>query len=67
MQYSVLVLVIISLFFVGKNQSTPLDDYVKAADPYFNWTVIQTYSEPDYVLYILNFTSQKWFDGMFIY
>ncbi len=54
---------IISVFCVGQIQSTPLDDYVKAADPHFSWTVIQTYRQPDYVLYILNFTSQQWFDG----
>jgi hypothetical protein len=62
----VLVLAIISLFFVSNSQSTPLDDYVKAPDPHFNWTLILTYQLPDYALYILNFTSQKWFDGMLI-
>jgi hypothetical protein len=58
-----LLLIIISTILVEKSQSTPLDDYVRAPDPHFNWTVIQTYTEPDYALYILNFTSQKWFDG----
>jgi hypothetical protein len=72
MQYNrsiicVFILGIISLLSVDKSQSTPLDDYVKAPDPHFNWTVIQTFTEPDYMLYILNFTSQKWFDGMLIY
>ncbi len=62
-----LILVVINLLFIGKSQSTPLDDYVRAPDPHFNWTVIQTYEEVDYVLYILNFTSQKWFDGNLIY
>jgi len=61
-----LVVVIISILFIGQSQSTPLDDYVKAVDPTFSWTVIQTYREPDYVLYVLNFTSQKWFDGRLI-
>ncbi|CAF4525160.1 unnamed protein product [Rotaria sp. Silwood2] len=60
-----LVLVSISLLFVDKSQSTPLDDYVRAADPHFSWNVIQSYQQPDYVLYILNFTSQKWFDETF--
>jgi len=40
-----------------------LDDYVRDDDPHFNWTLIQTYDEPDYKLYVLNFTSQKWYDG----
>lgn len=42
---------------------TPLDDYVNAPDPTFNWTIITNYSMPDYKLYVLNFTSQKWLDG----
>jgi len=63
----VFVSVIVTLLCVDKSQSTPLDDYVKTPDPHFNWTVIQTYQEPDYMLYILNFTSQKWFDGMLCY
>lgn len=72
MQYNrsiigLLVLVIVSLLVIDQSESTPLDDYVKAADPNFNWTVIQVYQEPDYTLYILNFTSQKWFDGTWIF
>ena len=46
-------------------QPTPLDDYVHAEDPHFGWNIIQTYDEPDYKLYVLNFTSQKWYDGKF--
>ncbi len=59
-------LVLVSLLFISNIQSTPLDDYVKTPDAHFNWTVIQTYTEPDYMLYILNFTSQKWMDGKLI-
>lgn len=58
-----LIVAVIGVILIKDNQCTPLDDYVKTPDPHFNWTVIQTYSEPDYILYILNFTSQKWFDG----
>ncbi|CAF1002204.1 unnamed protein product [Rotaria sordida] len=57
-----LSIIIIGLLFIGKSESTPLDDYVHADDPHFGWTVIRTYQQPDYNLYILNFTSQKWFD-----
>jgi hypothetical protein len=57
--------VVIGLLFIGNSESTPLDDYVRAPDPNFGWTVIRTYEQPDYVLYILNFTSQKWLDGRF--
>lgn len=58
-----LVLGIIGVTLIDESRATALDDYVRAADPYFNWTLIETYSDPDYMLYILNFTSQKWFDG----
>ena len=58
-----LVLGIISVALVNESQATALDDYVRVPDPHFNWTLIETYSDPDYMLYILNFTSQKWFDG----
>jgi hypothetical protein len=60
---SFLGFVVIGLLLIGKSNSTPLDDYVHAADPHFGWTVIRTYEQPDYILYILNFTSQKWLDG----
>jgi hypothetical protein len=58
-----LSLVLILLFIVNKCDSTPLDDYVRAEDLHFGWTLIRTYEEHDYKLYILNFTSQKWLDG----
>lgn len=51
------------IILIDQYRSTPLDDYVNAPDPHFGWTLIQTYEEPDYKLYILNFTSQKWIDG----
>ena len=52
-----------TLALIGQYQSTPLDDYVNAPDPHFGWTVLNTYEQLDYKLYILNFTSQKWIDG----
>jgi hypothetical protein len=55
--------VVIAALCIGNSESTPLDDYVHANDSYFAWTVIKTYQQPDYDLYILNFTSQKWLDG----
>ncbi|CAF0982013.1 unnamed protein product [Adineta steineri] len=47
---------------ISKSYSTPLDDYVRAEDPHFGWSLIRTYEEIDYKLYVLNFTSQKWLD-----
>jgi hypothetical protein len=61
--FSFSCLILIILLINKKCFSTPLDDYVRADDPHFNWTLIKTYDEPDYKLYVLNFTSQKWYDG----
>ncbi len=55
--------IVITLLCIGNSESTPLDDYVHAPDPNFGWTLIKTYQQPDYNLYILNFTSQKWYNG----
>ncbi|CAF3739734.1 unnamed protein product [Rotaria magnacalcarata] len=54
-----------TIILIGQYESTPLDDYVNAPDPHFGWTIIDTYEAPDYKLYILNFTSQKWIDERF--
>ncbi|CAF3581131.1 unnamed protein product [Rotaria sp. Silwood1] len=62
---NILNIVTIILLIVISSQSTPLDDYVRAEDPHFGWSLIQMYDEPDYKLYILNFTSQKWYDETF--
>jgi hypothetical protein len=43
--------------------ATPLDDYVNTPDPMFSWKRLETYPEPTNTLYILNMTSQQWFDG----
>lgn len=59
-------LAVLSLALIHQSQATPLDDYVHAPDSHFGWTVIRTYQQPDYALYILNFTSQKWMDGKLI-
>ncbi len=53
------------LFVVISNNclGTPLDDYVNTPDPMFSWKRLQTYPQPTYTIYILNMTSQQWFDG----
>ncbi|CAF0973466.1 unnamed protein product [Adineta ricciae] len=60
-----LSLIIIGLLCIERSSSTPLDDYVRAPDPHYGWLTIRTYQEPDYKLYILNFTSQKWLNESF--
>lgn len=63
-----LVFVIAIILIIDKTCiSTPLDDYVRDDDPHFNWTLIKTYDEPDYKMYVLNYTSQKWYDGKSIH
>jgi hypothetical protein len=42
--------------------ATPLDDYVNTPDPAFTWKLIQTYPSSTYTVYVLNMTSQKWFN-----
>ena len=44
--------------------STPLDDYVNAYDDHYNYSLIKTFELTGYKLYILNMTSQKWYDGI---
>ncbi|CAF1221234.1 unnamed protein product [Rotaria magnacalcarata] len=46
-------------------EATPLDDYVNTPDIHFAWQRLKTYAFPTYKLYILNMTSQKWFDASF--
>lgn len=58
------VSIIVFIFiFNGQCSSAPLDDYVNKPDPNFTWKRLQTYSQPTHTLYVLNMTSQKWFDG----
>lgn len=42
-----------------------LEDYVNRYDPHYTYEVLKdhTYRGPDYTLYVLNMTSQKWKDG----
>jgi PhoPQ-activated pathogenicity-related protein len=56
-----LVLICFALIF-SLSYSTPLDDYVNTDDGYFNYSLIKTYEMTDYKLYIINMTSQKWYD-----
>lgn len=51
------------LFTASLAHGTPLDDYVSTPDPAYNWKRLQTYPQPTYTLYVLNMTSQQWFDG----
>ena len=45
----------------------PLEDYVNRFDPHYKYDVLKnyTYKGPDFTLYILNMTSQKWKDGTY--
>ena len=45
--------------------ATPLDDYVHAPDPNYGYTLLKTYNQDGYTLYVYNFTSQKWLDGTY--
>ncbi|KAI3379567.1 hypothetical protein SNEBB_009555 [Seison nebaliae] len=45
---------------------TPLDIYVKRADPNFNFVEIRRYDLSDHTIHILNFTSQKWLNESYV-
>ncbi|CAF1026861.1 unnamed protein product [Adineta ricciae] len=46
-------------------KATPLDDYVNTPDSAFGWKRISTYPQSLYTTYVLNMTSQQWFDSSF--
>lgn len=58
-----LIILLSCLISIQQIVTTPLDDYVNTPDPHFSWRLIETYNQPDYKLFIINMTSQKWFDG----
>lgn len=47
----------------GLVNSTPLDDYVNLPDPTYGYQLIKTYKLDNSRLFILNLTSQKWYDS----
>ena len=61
---SVIPLVVLSVLVLlcELTQATPLDDYVNQPDPYTGYKLLKTYEFEAYTGYILNFTSQKWYD-----
>jgi len=50
-------------FTLMSSNATPLDDYVNRPDPNYRYDVIDQYRGPDYTLYTINMTSQKWKTG----
>ncbi|UJR29021.1 hypothetical protein I4U23_010238 [Adineta vaga] len=57
------VILLIAIFIQCK--ATPLDDYVNTPDGAFGWKRIKTYPQSLYTVYVLNMTSQQWFDSSF--
>ncbi|KAI8796905.1 autocrine proliferation repressor protein A [Biomphalaria glabrata] len=51
---------IVAALLVGSSKSTPLDDYVIRPDENYYYGFLMELKGPDYVVYILNMTSQKW-------
>jgi hypothetical protein len=64
--YRIVFLFVTIASIININDGTPLDDYINKPDPAFSWKLIQTYPSPTYTVYILNMTSQQWFDGIII-
>lgn len=63
--YRTVFLFVIIVAMMDVSGSTPLDDYVNKPDPTFSWKLIRTYPSSTYTVYVLNMTSQTWFDGSF--
>lgn len=63
--YAIGILIIFVYILVAFNScnSSPLEDYVNTPDPVFSWKRLQTYPKGTHTLYVLNMTSQRWFDG----
>ena len=53
----------LALSMLGLAIGTPLDDYVNKPDSHYQYSVIQTYKLSTSMTYVLNMTSQKWYDG----
>lgn len=50
---------IFALFIVG-SVATPLDDYVNAPDPTYNWKLVNQFRGQDFTAYNIYLTSQTW-------
>lgn len=61
----ILVTTAVALWAVFPMRATPLDDYVHREDPHYQYSEIGSYRGPEYTMYTLNMTSQKWKTGRF--
>jgi hypothetical protein len=59
----ILTVIVYVLIALNSCSSTPFDDYINAPDSVFSWKRLQTYPQGTHTLYVLNMTSQQWFDG----
>lgn len=60
----VIVLVLVVVMAVQRTTATPLDDYVNAPDHHYSWSKLPwEHRGPDFTIYALNMTSQKWLTG----
>lgn len=64
--YRILLRFVTIVSILHISNATPLDDYVNKPDPVFAWKLIKTHYELTHTVYILNMTSQQWFDGTII-
>ncbi len=61
--YRIFLLFATIISIITINKGTPLDDYVNKPDPTFAWKLLATHIGITNTRYILNMTSQQWFDG----
>lgn len=61
--------VLLTFAVVGLVTANELDDYVKAPDPNYSWTLVDTFRDPllnTYTGYNLRLVSQRWGQGLVI-
>ena len=61
--YRLILLFVTSVSLIKNNHSTPLDDYINKPDPAYSWKHFQTYPSSTYTVYVLNMTSQTFFNS----
>lgn len=58
-----LLFVVTTILLIKNYHSTPLDDFVNQSDPAYDWKLLKTCPSPTYTVYILNMTSQTFFNS----
>ena len=56
------IFILIGVYLSQTVHATALEDYIAAPDSNYSYSVVNTYSETGYTVYVIDMTSQKWRD-----